>query len=55
MAKNKITIIGSGNVGATAAHWAAMKGLSDIVLVDVQEGIPQGKALDQSQFEFLTN
>jgi len=53
MGKSKITIIGSGNVGATAAHWAAIKGLGDIVLIDVQEGIPQGKALDQSQFRSI--
>lgn len=44
--RNKITIIGSGNVGATAAHWAASKELGDVVLVDIAEGIPQGKALD---------
>lgn len=44
--RNKITIIGSGNVGATCAHWAAAKELGDIVLIDVVEGIPQGKALD---------
>jgi malate dehydrogenase len=42
----KITIVGAGNVGATAAHWAAAKELGDIVLVDVVEGIPQGKGLD---------
>ncbi len=44
--RNKITIIGSGNVGATAAHWAASKELGDVVLLDIAEGIPQGKALD---------
>jgi malate dehydrogenase len=44
--RSKITIIGAGNVGATCAHWAASKELGDIVLVDVSEGIPQGKALD---------
>ncbi|WP_027717274.1 malate dehydrogenase [Desulfovirgula thermocuniculi] len=44
--RNKITIVGAGNVGATCAHWAAAKELGDIVLVDVVEGIPQGKALD---------
>lgn len=47
--RRKITIVGSGNVGATAAHWAASKRLADIVLVDVAEGIPQGKALDLMQ------
>lgn len=46
MKRNKITIVGAGNVGATAAHWAASKELGDIVLVDVVEGVPQGKGLD---------
>lgn len=46
MKRNKITIIGSGNVGATCAHWAASKELGDIVLMDVVEGVPQGKGLD---------
>ncbi len=46
MARKKLTIVGAGNVGATAAHWAAAKELGDIVLVDIVEGIPQGKALD---------
>lgn len=46
MRRNKITIVGAGNVGATAAHWAASKELGDIVLLDVAEGVPQGKALD---------
>jgi malate dehydrogenase len=46
MARKKITIVGAGNVGATAAQWAAAKELGDIVLVDIVEGIPQGKALD---------
>lgn len=44
--KNKVSIIGAGNVGATAAHWIASKELGDIVLLDLVEGIPQGKALD---------
>jgi malate dehydrogenase len=47
--KKKITIIGAGNVGATAAHWALTRNLGDIVLLDVMEGIPQGKALDLRQ------
>jgi malate dehydrogenase len=42
----KITVIGAGFVGSTAAHWIAAKELGDIVLVDIVEGIPQGKALD---------
>jgi malate dehydrogenase len=46
MKRKKITIVGAGNVGATAAHWAAERELSDIVLVDIIEGMPQGKALD---------
>ncbi|HEX21719.1 MAG TPA: malate dehydrogenase, partial [Actinobacteria bacterium] len=45
----KITIIGSGNVGATAAFLIAGSGLADVVLLDIIEGIPQGKALDMSQ------
>ncbi len=44
--RHKLTIVGAGNVGATAAHWAAAKELGDIVLVDVVEGVPQGKGLD---------
>jgi malate dehydrogenase len=44
--RKKVTIVGAGNVGATTAHWLAQKELADIVLVDVVEGIPQGKALD---------
>jgi malate dehydrogenase len=47
--RNKISIIGAGFVGATAAHWCAAKELGDIVLVDVVEGMPQGKALDLLQ------
>jgi malate dehydrogenase len=46
MGRKKISIIGAGFVGATAAHWAAEKELGDVVLVDIIEGIPQGKALD---------
>jgi malate dehydrogenase len=46
MGRKKISIIGAGYVGATAAHWAAEKELGDVVLVDILEGIPQGKALD---------
>lgn len=46
MGRKKITIVGAGNVGATSAHWASEKELGDIVLVDIVEGMPQGKALD---------
>ncbi len=45
----RITIVGAGQTGATTAHWIAEKGLADVVLVDVVEGMPQGKALDLSQ------
>ncbi len=44
--RNKVTIVGSGNVGATAAHWIASKELADVVLIDIIEGVPQGKGLD---------
>jgi malate dehydrogenase len=45
----KITVVGAGNVGASAAHIAASKGLGDVVLIDIVEGLPQGKALDMAQ------
>ncbi|MGE5735595.1 MAG: malate dehydrogenase [Acidobacteriota bacterium] len=44
--RNKVSIVGSGNVGATAAHWMASKELADVVLIDIVEGVPQGKGLD---------
>ncbi len=46
MGRKKITIVGAGHVGAHAALWAASKELGDVVLVDIVEGVPQGKALD---------
>ncbi len=46
---NKVSIIGGGMTGSTTAHWLAEKELSDIVLVDIVEGMPQGKALDLQQ------
>ena len=46
MPQPKVTIVGAGQVGATAALLLALKGLADVVLVDVAEGLPQGKALD---------
>ena len=49
MARKKIALIGAGNIGGTLAHLAAQKELGDIVLFDIAEGIPQGKALDLSQ------
>jgi len=45
----KITIVGSGNVGATAAQWIVNKELGDVVLIDIIDGAPQGKALDLQQ------
>src|SRR3954469_22479567 len=47
--RKKITVVGAGNVGATAAHWLASKELGDVVLVDIVEGVPQGKALDLAE------
>ncbi len=44
--ENKISIIGAGQTGATTAHWMAEREIADLVLVDVVEGMPQGKALD---------
>lgn len=44
--RKKVTIVGAGAVGSTAAHWLASKELADIVLVDVVKGLPQGVALD---------
>jgi malate dehydrogenase len=49
MARAKIALIGSGMIGGTLAHLAALKELGDIVLFDIAEGIPQGKALDISE------
>lgn len=48
-ARKKIGLIGAGNIGGTLAHLAALKELGDVVLFDVVEGMPQGKALDISQ------
>lgn len=45
----KITIVGAGNVGATAAHWAVAKELGEVVLIDIIDGMPQGKALDLAE------
>ncbi|MCI0390359.1 MAG: malate dehydrogenase [Acidobacteria bacterium] len=49
MGRKKITVVGAGNVGATTAHWLVAKELGDVVLVDIIEGMPQGKALDLAQ------
>ena len=45
----KVTIVGAGQTGATTAHWLAERELADLVLVDIVEGMPQGKALDLTQ------
>ena len=47
--RSKITVVGAGDVGATVAQHLAQRGYADLVLVDVQEGLPQGKALDLGQ------
>ena len=44
--KQKVTVVGAGNVGATTAQRIFDKGQADVVLVDIVEGLPQGKALD---------
>jgi len=44
--RKKVSIVGAGNVGATTAHWIASKELADVVLIDIVEGVPQGKGLD---------
>jgi malate dehydrogenase len=49
MGRPKVTVVGAGNVGASVAQYAVEKELGDVVLVDVIEGIPQGKALDLAQ------
>ncbi len=49
MARNKIALIGAGQIGGTLAHLAALKELGDIVLFDIAEGTPQGKALDLAE------
>ena len=47
--RRKVTIVGAGNVGATSAEVLARRDYADIVLVDIKEGLPQGKALDINQ------
>jgi malate dehydrogenase len=47
--RRKVTVVGAGNVGATAAQMLAMRDYADVVLVDIKEGLPQGKALDINQ------
>src|SRR5205085_11902503 len=47
--RRKITVVGAGNVGATVAQRTVEKGLADVVLIDIVEGVPQGKALDLAE------
>ena len=49
MARSRIGLVGAGNIGGTLAHLAALKGLGDVVLFDIVDGIPQGKALDLAE------
>ncbi len=49
MARSKIALIGAGNIGGTLAHLIGLKELADVVLVDISDGIPQGKALDLAE------
>jgi len=49
MARNKIALIGGGQIGGTLAHLAGLKQLGDVVIFDIVEGLPQGKALDLEQ------
>src|SRR3978361_2124868 len=49
MARRKIALIGAGQIGGTLAHLVAIKELGDIVLFDIVDGVPQGKALDLAE------
>ena len=49
MSRPKITVVGAGNVGATTAQRLAERDYADVVLVDIVEGLPQGKALDLNE------
>ncbi len=49
MARNKIALIGSGQIGGTLAHMIGLKELGDVVMFDISEGVPQGKSLDIAQ------
>ncbi len=49
MARAKIALIGGGNIGGTLAHLAVLKGLGDVVMFDIVDGLPQGKTLDLAQ------
>ncbi len=49
MSRAKVTVVGAGNVGATCAQVLATRDYADVVLVDIKEGLPQGKAIDIAQ------
>ena len=56
MARSKIALIGAGQIGGTLAHLASIKELGDVILFDIAEGIPNGKALDIAEsISSLTN
>ncbi len=55
MARNKIALVGAGNIGGTLAHLAGLKELGDVVLFDIIKGVPQGKALDLVQSSPVEN
>jgi malate dehydrogenase len=49
MARSKVTVVGSGNVGATTAQWLAINEVADVVLIDILDGVAKGKALDLAE------
>ena len=49
MARNKIALVGAGNIGGTLAHLAGIKELGDVVMFDIANGMPQGKSLDLAE------
>ncbi len=53
MARRKVAVIGAGNVGGTVASWIAIKALADVVLIDVNEGLAKGKALDLDEANLM--
>jgi malate/lactate dehydrogenase len=55
VARKKIALIGGGNIGGTLAHLAGVKELGDIVVFDVVDGLPQGKALDLARSKASTH
>src|SRR5262245_66652413 len=55
MARPKIALIGSGQIGGTLAHLIGLKELGDVILFDIAEGIPQGKALDLAESSPVDN